>query len=493
MATLRAVVKTPQIISAALLLGVAGCAHFEPKPLAPAETAAAFEKRSLDSPELRAFFEKATGNTVKWGPASFGRWSLEMYTLAAFYYHPSLDVARAQWQLAQAAEISAGGRPNPTASISPGYNFSTVNAAPGLSHWFPGADFDLPIETAGKRGLRLTHARHQTEVARLNLYSAAWKVRANVRDSITQYKYYGNIEIVLGQKLAAQKQLLDSLEERYKAGALSQAELSSVRLAFEKTKLEASLAQESHLDARNRLAQAIGVPPRGQDYLSLITLAPGWAEIPSEPWQVMKQAALKNRADLRASLAEYAVAEDALQLEIARQYPDIHLGSGYQWDQGDNKWTILKLSLDLPLFNRNQGPIAEARTKREEAAARFIELQAEAIAEFERARGAFMVTGAQIKTTEATYEALKQQDNFLTAQLKAGAADAVDLAQLRLERTATALLLTEVKYRAELAINRLEDALQIPLQTRKTLGVDGSAPPPGGFIETNPRVTKEKP
>jgi broad specificity phosphatase PhoE len=26
--------------------------------------------------------------------------------------------------------------------------------------------------------------------------------------------------------------------------------------------------------------------------------------------------------------------------EIAKQYPDIHLGPGYQYDQGVNKWTL---------------------------------------------------------------------------------------------------------------------------------------------------------
>ena len=58
-------------------------------------------------------------------------------------------------------------------------------------------------------------------------------------------------------------------------------------------------------------------------------------------------------------LAEYQASQSALQLEIARQYPDVQLGPGYEFDQGDNKW-MLGLGVTLPVFNQNQGAIAAA-------------------------------------------------------------------------------------------------------------------------------------
>src|SRR6185436_12086335 len=64
--------------------------------------------------------------------------------------------------------------------------------------------------------------------------------------------------------------------------------------------------------------------------------------------------------------------------------PDIHLNPGYQWDQGENKWQ-LGVSMELPVLNRNQGPIAEAKAKRDEAAARFLALQSRVISEIDRA------------------------------------------------------------------------------------------------------------
>ena len=73
--------------------------------------------------------------------------------------------------------------------------------------------------------------------------------------------------------------------------------------------------------------------------------------------------------------------------------------------------------------------------------------------------------------------------------MKAGAAEQTDLLNARLERLTIEALNTEVTYRAELAINQLEDALQQPLDRR----AGASAPPPGESIEANPRAAQVKP
>ena len=144
---------------AALLAGglVCGCAHYVAKPVSPEQTASALENRTLNDPGLRSFLEtNLQRDPADWPPRS---WDFEMLALAAFYYHPDLEVARAQWDVARAGIQTAGGRPNPTLSVAPGYNFNHINAAPGLSPWFPVVSLDVPIETAGKRGDRINGRR----------------------------------------------------------------------------------------------------------------------------------------------------------------------------------------------------------------------------------------------------------------------------------------------------------------------------------------------
>ncbi len=126
---------------------LAGCASFQPKPLLSLETVAAFESRTLDDLSLKRFLEINLQHDVQpWPP---GSWNLELLTQAAFYYHPDLDLARARWAVAEAGVITAGHRPNPAVGFSPIY---VSNAAGNTLPWLFGLTFDIPIETAGKRG-----------------------------------------------------------------------------------------------------------------------------------------------------------------------------------------------------------------------------------------------------------------------------------------------------------------------------------------------------
>src|ERR1039457_4158627 len=104
----------PAIIALVL---VAGGARFHPQPLSPAETAAGLESRSLDNPDFKSFLEKTLNRELSPWPAA--KWDFEMLTLAAFYYNPSLDVARAVWAEARAGIVTAGGAPNPPTRLLP--------------------------------------------------------------------------------------------------------------------------------------------------------------------------------------------------------------------------------------------------------------------------------------------------------------------------------------------------------------------------------------
>src|SRR5207248_2800150 len=154
---------------------------------------------------------------------------------------------------------------------------------------------------------------------------------------------------------------------------------------------------------------------------------PGAPETHSDlPSAEARQQPLLGRPDILATLADYAATESLLQLEIARQYPDLHLSPGYQFDQGEHKWS-LGLWAELPVLNQNQGPIAEAKARREETAARFTVLQAKVIAEIDRALAARtaaleQLTNQVLLTKLAGDQALAVEDMF-----NVGAADKLDL------------------------------------------------------------------
>ena len=96
---------------------LAGCARFHSEPISSAQTAARLESRSLEAPGLKSFLEQSLQRELTNWPAV--SWDFDLLTLAAFYYHPSLEVARAQWAVARGGETTASQRPNPTLNVTP--------------------------------------------------------------------------------------------------------------------------------------------------------------------------------------------------------------------------------------------------------------------------------------------------------------------------------------------------------------------------------------
>jgi outer membrane protein TolC len=446
----------PAIIALGL---VAGCARFQPQPLSPAETAAGLESRSLDNPGLKTLLEKNLNRELNPWPAA--KWDFEMLTVAAFYYHPNLDLARAVWAEARAGVVTAGARPNPSVGFSPQYVFNS----PGEPPWVATLNLDWPIETAGKRGARVAQARHLSESARLTLAATAWQVRSLLRASVIDLASATRREVLLRKQLAVQEQVVASLEQRREAGALASTEITPARLLLQKVGLDLSEAQRQQVEARARVAEAIGVPVSALQEVEVaydLTALP--ADLDRLTSSEVRRQALQGRADVLAALSDYAASESALQLEIAKQYPDVHLNTGYEYDQGLQKWGLLGFGVELPLLNRNQGPIAQAEARRKQAAARLEALQAKVIADIDRGLAVYQVTAKSRAGAEALLATQLKQQQSVEQQLKAGAADRLDALTAQLEVATSELAVEDGQVKLHQALGALEDAVQRPLE-----------------------------
>ena len=142
----------------------------------------------------------------------------------------------------------------------------------------------------------------------------------------------------------------------------------------------------------------------------------------------------------------------------------MHLGPGYAWNNGnagDNQWS-LGLTLELPILDQNQGPIAEADARRKLAAAKFVELQAKVIGEIDRAVAGWKSAKAQMDTAAELQQAAKNQQKSVAEQVQAGAAAKMDLAAAEIEFTTTQLSQLDSEAQAQAALGTLEDAVQSP-------------------------------
>jgi len=455
----------------AVALAATSCRRFQPAPLSPADSASALESRSLTDPELRALFEQVLpGGAPRW---PIEKWDLSALTLAALYYNPSLEVACAQWRVAEAGIATAGARPNPTLSITPQY---VANAAMGTPSWVVTSALDWPIETGGKRGRRIERAEHLATSARLSLDTAAWKVRANLRARLLDFVAARARVELLTRELEAQHEVVALLEERVQAGAVSVAIVAPERLAELQRVADLADAERQRREAQVRLATAVGVPVRALEGLDvefpLDTATPDLDRLAP----ALRREALQTRSDILAALADYGASQSALQLEIARQYPDVRIGPGYEYDQGLNKWSTIGVSLELPVLNRNAGPIGEADARRTEAAARFAELQATVVDEIDRALASRDASREALARSEAVLGAERERVDSATRAFAAGASDRLvlrtaEVAYIRAERVHL-----DAQVRLQQALGDLEAAVQPPLVMES--GIERGVGPP---------------
>ncbi len=415
-----------------LVIICAGCAQYRPSPIDAARSADQLTSRRLG------------GKT----------WTLKTLTGQALANSADLAVARAQYETAHAALRTAGERPNPAIALSP-LVVTPFNA------WIEGTygvTFDWTFETAGKRSRRMDVASAQARGAAAQVIEANWKVRAAVRKAMLDLYVAERRAALLDEALAKQTEAVKLIDDRIKAGAASVLEIAQPRLLAAQLRLQASDAARSAALARAALAESLTMGTSGLAGANFSFAAfegvPGARPAP-------RKAALTHRADVIAALADYAAAEAALRLEIAKQYPDIQLSPGYELDSGQNKWG-LGIGLTLPILNQNKGPIAEAEAKRQEAAAKFNAVQARVLADCERAAAGIAAARAKLAVIDQLLAEQGRQIESLQRIVAAGEGDKIGLVSAEVERATTLVSQLDALAELQAALGAMEEATQTP-------------------------------
>lgn len=439
--------RTFQIFISSVILS--GCAQFSSRPLAPEQTGAGFDARSLNSPELRAALQQE-GVSIK------SRWSLTQLAAAAGVLNPDLAVLRAKVRTADAALQTARESPNPVFSIKPAYNSSSS----GISPWIIEPGLDITIETGGKRDARQAAAAAKVRTVRLDYLAASWKLRSEVRRALLAIHAAQATRGQFQLQETAQAEAVKLLESRFKDGAATAQDAAAARIPLGVTRVSKYDTELLAAKSRGQLANTVGIPASaltGVEFdFSEVTILPA-----ASTARAMRRHAITHRADILAALSDYAASEESLRLEVAKQYPDIKLGPGYKLDQTANKWT-LGIGFELPLLHQHQGAIAEAEARRAESAARFIAVQARAMGEIDIALAVYRAARSKAEAAGSLAEDVKRQ-TAAAAQLNAeGETSKLEVTQRRVEQGAADLTLEQARLQAHEAAGALEDALETP-------------------------------
>jgi len=410
---------------------IAGCAKFSAKPLNALHSAAKLTGRRLASKT----------------------WTLKALTDEAVRNHPDVALARAQYETAKAAVRTAGERPNPTLLLTPQIDgpFKWVEGTYGV-------ELDWTFETAGKRGKRVDAARANVNASSCRVVDTIWKVRAAVRKALLELYAAERRASLVADAIAKQEELLKLIDARVKAGAVSHIEMAQPRLMLVQLRMQQADAGKGGALARASLSESLGMSTAGLEDAKFSFAA---FESTRGLSSSHRKAALTHRADVLASLADYAAAEAVLRLEIAKQYPDIHLNPGYQYDGGKEKWGI-GIGITLPILNQNQGAIGEAEAKRREAAAKFNVVQTKVLADCDRAAASAGAARVKLATAENLIAEQGRQYETEKRLVTAGEGDKLTLLTAEVERATTEITRLDAAMELQAALGALEEAAQTP-------------------------------
>ena len=468
---MRVLVAFPVAVAGLLV----GCVPYRARVLSPPALEDSFRARRLTDPGLIEFLRSNEVQAANWPPTQLNVRSL---ALVAYYFSPELGVARASLTTAEAAVRAAGVRPSPSLAVEAGYNRNPES--PATYSILP----TFTIETAGKRGLRILQAQQQAEAARAALIESGWNVRSRIRTAVYNYLLAERRQRLLENEVEIRAEIVAIYEKRLAAGEAPRPELDIHRVDLNTTHSSLGAASGETTQLRVAVANALGLPSASLEAVTIqspeLDLLPA---LDSLPIAAVRKAGVLHRADVRRTLADYAAADAALRLEVAKQYPDIQLTPSYQFQEGFGEYVLNTALQPLTIAHRSRPIIQQSEAERERAAAQFQLQQAQAIGEMERAVAqyqsackAWQDAGSRVVVIQREREAAARRS------LEAGEGDRLGVATARLEVVAALRTELDALTRVTTALEALEDAMQQPLTAALQIGDPAVAGLPSGSL-----------
>jgi cobalt-zinc-cadmium efflux system outer membrane protein len=436
-------------------VALGACEHVPPAPIDASLNAQRLVLRSLDNPAVVAELGRH-GEEL----ADASAWTLDQLTIAAWMLRTDIAVARAELEAATAGVRVDSLRPSPQVATT----FERVtNADAGVEPWVLGASVALMIETGGKRDIRRQRALARVEALQWQLAQTLWDARAELNAALLDRMFAERTLALDGAEIDLRREFLGWIDTRLALGAARSEERLVATEAL--SQIERQLGQDrAGLEtASARLAAAIGITPGA--LRDTVLVEPDIADVPelSEQDLVAARAlALTHRLDVRRALAEYEVAEQDLRAAVAAQYPDVTLGPGLLRDQSDRKITF-DLNLPALLSGRTGAVIDRAIAARAVVAARFDEVQSNALADIETSFAQYRTMLGVLSAAERAEREAEQARATVQRRLDAGAADRGELIAAEINVLSRERNTLEIRAELSRAISALQNGIQQPI------------------------------
>ncbi len=337
----------PRFLPAAVLAAaaLAGCATYSPAPLSEGAD------RILAAPSARSGVIDLNAPLTPRALAAI-----------AVIANPDLKAARAQAGVVEAQLFAAGLLPDPSFNFSYDGRISGPDPFNGL-----GAQLIYDLVALRDRDVVLAGARAAREQARLDLAWREWQTAGQARLLAARIAGLAVAAPLLDASRLVSSDALDRAMRSGSAGDLKADDLTARRLAAADAAERARQAARDLATARNDLNGLLGLPPR--TVLDIMS-DPQPKQQPAESTALFERARL-NRLDLKALEAGYRSQEAAVRKAARDGFPSLQLTLSHTRDTADNKTFGPSVNFTLPVWNRNQGGVAQAKATRAQLQAEY--------------------------------------------------------------------------------------------------------------------------
>jgi cobalt-zinc-cadmium efflux system outer membrane protein len=274
----------------------------------------------------------------------------------ALIHNPQLRVFAWEVRASEARQLQASLGPNPEIEVE-----MEEVAGSGGRDGFDSAEtavvLSQTIELGNKRSKRV-------EVASLQKDLAGWDYQANRLDVFTQVtkSFVGVLAAQQKSNLAEDlvglsRKVLKTASQRVQAGKDSPVEQTKAEIVLANAEIEFEKAQKdleaSRIELSITWAGRTPVFEEADGKLDSISAAPSLDELADS---------IQSNPDMARWAVEMDQRSAALKLAKANAVSDVTVGGGVQrFNETDDNAFVFGVSIPIPIFNRNQGEVLEAR------------------------------------------------------------------------------------------------------------------------------------
>ncbi len=438
------------------LLIATGCQGYDPQPLSSAAVEEQLRVPSADALRVRAAdLHHPLLPPVQLHP-DLGLTPDEA-AITAVLVNPALRATRDQRGASAAALLQAGILPNPQLGVGSdffvhGGNTDGVFNAYGLSLSY---DWTSLISYSERvRSAKLSAASVDLSVA-----WAEWQTALAAKQAVFDLLSAQGQLAVLEQIDGRLQENFDTVRRAAAVGLETAVDLSAAEAAARDGRAAVLQARRDVDHQWLQLTRALGLPPDRRPALRAGLVLPSTFDVP-DPADLTADLE-RRRIDLQALRLGYASQEQTLRAAVLDQFPRVSIGPNWASDNSNIHSVGLVATIDLPVFNRNQGTIAAERATRQRLFDEFVSRTFDARADIATAVVDLRALNVQIADAQAAVPTLQRLVDTYKQALDHGNADVLsyyvawnNLAQKRLGVLRLQQQLADTRIALELATGR---------------------------------------